>query len=134
MAQDMSRMMPTMAPVGMMGGMMPLLDMVDHVDGRLAFLKAELKITDSQTSVWSRFAEAMRVNAAAMSESHAAMVPRQGMLASLPTRLALADKTMTGHLDALRRIKAAVEPLYAVLSDEQKKTADELMGSPHGMR
>jgi hypothetical protein len=131
--QGVSQMMPMMAPGGMMGGIMPMLDMVDHVDGRLAFLKAELKITDAQMPAWSKFAEAMRVNAAAMRENHAAMMPPQGMSAHLPTRLELAEKMMSGHLDALRRIKTAVEPLYAVLSDEQKETADELLGSPHGM-
>jgi len=30
-------------------------------------------------------------------------------------------------------LKAAVEPLYAALSDEQKKAADQLMSGPMGM-
>jgi hypothetical protein len=40
---------------------------------------------------------------------------------------------MTAHLEALRKFRAAVEPLYVALSDEQKKTADELLIGPMGM-
>ncbi len=31
---------------------------MDHVEGRLAFLKAELKIIDAQAPLWGKFAEA----------------------------------------------------------------------------
>jgi len=40
---------------------------------------------------------------------------------------------MTAHLEALRKLKMAVDPLYAALSNEQKKTADTLVLSPMGM-
>jgi len=40
---------------------------------------------------------------------------------------------MAAHLDSLRKLKVAVEPLYAALSADQKKTADELMVGPMGM-
>jgi phage tail tube protein FII len=53
--------------------------------------------------------------------------------AMLPEKLALREKMMTAHLEALRKFKAAVDPLYAALSDEQKKTADELLIGPMGM-
>jgi hypothetical protein len=43
------------------------------------------------------------------------------------------EKMMTAHLEALRKLKSAVDPLYAALSDEQKKTADELLMGPMGM-
>ena len=50
--------------------------------------------------------------------------------ATLPDKLAMQEKMMTAHLDALHRFRAAIEPLYAALSDEQKKTADELLMGP----
>jgi hypothetical protein len=53
--------------------------------------------------------------------------------ATLPDKLALRKKMMTAHLEALRKFKAAVDPLYAALSDEQKKTADLLLMGPMGM-
>src|SRR5919202_1070827 len=37
-----------------------------RVEGRIAFLKAELKITDAQTPQWNAVADAMRKNDAAM--------------------------------------------------------------------
>ncbi len=40
---------------------------------------------------------------------------------------------MTAHLEALRKLKAAIDPLYAALSDEQKKTADQLIVGPMGI-
>ena len=40
---------------------------------------------------------------------------------------------MTAHLEALRKLKSAIDPLYAALSDEQKKTADQLMVGPMGI-
>jgi len=52
---------------------------------------------------------------------------------TLPEKLAAREKAMTTHLEALRKLKAAVEPLYAALSDDQKKTADQLMVGPMGI-
>ena len=53
--------------------------------------------------------------------------------ATLPEKLVLREKMMTAHLEALRRLKTAVDPLYAALSAEQKKSADELLMGPMGM-
>ena len=52
---------------------------------------------------------------------------------TLPEKLAAREKLITAHLEALRKFKAAVDPLYAALGDEQKKTADELLIGPMGM-
>ena len=37
------------------------------------------------------------------------------------------------RLEAVRKLKAAADPLYAALTADQKKTADEIMLSPMGM-
>src|SRR6516164_2528186 len=67
----------------------------------------------------------------------AAMMPMmQSMMqpsGTLPEKLAGREKAMTAHLEALRKLKSAIEPLYAALSDEQKKTADQLMVGPMGI-
>ena len=52
---------------------------------------------------------------------------------TLPDKLATREKILTGRLEALRKLKAAVDPLYPAFSDEQKKTADELLIGPMGM-
>ena len=118
----------------MMGrdGMAMMGAMGRHVEGRLAFLKTELKITDAQLPLWSAVADAMRANAKTMGNMAGGMMAgSQG--ATLPDKLAMREKMMTAHLEALRKFKAAVDPLYASLSDEQKKTAEELLIGLMGM-
>jgi hypothetical protein len=123
--------------MGMMGGgMMGMGGMMmspDHVEGRLAFLKTELKITDAQMPTWNAFAEALRANATTMKEARGTMMQmmQQGAGVTAPQMLEEHEKHLTLHLEALKRTKAALDPLYAALSDEQKKTADQILG--HGM-
>jgi hypothetical protein len=115
------------ASMGMMSAM------AGHVEGRLAFLKTELKITDTQQPLWDKFADALRDNAKTMTRILQSSTAGVGQSASLPDRLAAREKFLTARLDALRSLKAAVDPLYAALSDAQKKTADEIMLTPIGM-
>ncbi len=120
---------------GMMGGGGMMCHMSEHVDGRLAFLKAELKITDAQTPQWSAFAEAFRGNAQKMGQMCATMKEHGAamMTADFPDRLAMMEQHLTLHLESLRALKAAVQPLYAVLTDEQKKAANKVLHGPMGM-
>lgn len=62
----------------MMGMMSP------HVEGRLAFLKTELKITDKQTAAWDRYADAYRTAAQSMHAMHGSMM--SVMQGDLPSR------------------------------------------------
>src|SRR6516164_7883277 len=39
-------------------------NIADHIDGRIAYLKAELKITEAQDPLWNAFADALRSSAA----------------------------------------------------------------------
>jgi hypothetical protein len=125
-------------------GMMPMMNQMmrgqagaEHIEGRLAFIKAEIKITDIQSPQWTTFVEAVRNNANSMSEMRKAMMSQQGAPAALPDRLALEEKLVTAHLAALKGIEEAASKLYGVLSDEQKKIADSIiigpMGVPMGM-
>ena len=121
-----------MPMMGMMQMMMGQNGMAGHVEGRIAFLKAELKITDAQQPLWSAVADAIRANAKDM----AAMPAGMGMMggsANLPGRLATHEKAMAAHLDGLRKLRTAFDPLYASLSADQKKTADSLMIGPMGV-
>ena len=127
--------MPMMGMMRMMmgrDGMSMMGAMARHVEGRLAFLKTELKITDAQLPLWNAVADAMRANAKNMGDMAGGMMGGS-QTATLPDKLAMREKMITTHLEALRKFKAAVDPLYAALSDEQKKTADELLIGPMGM-
>ena len=127
--------MPMMGMMRMMmgqDGMGGMSMMAGHVEGRLAFLKTELKITDAQLPLRNAVADAIRADAKTMGGMAEGMMG--GMqTGTLPEKLAAREKMMTAHLEALRKFKAAVDPLYAALSDEQKKTADELLIGPMGM-
>ena len=127
--------MPMMGMMRMMmgqDGMGGMSMMAGHVEGRLAFLKTELKITDAQLPLWNGVADAIRANAKSVSEMSGPMMGSMHT-GTLPEKLAAREKMMTAHLEALRKFKAAVDPLYGALSDEQKKTADELLIGPIGM-
>lgn len=128
----------TMPMMGMMmsqGGMMPMMGRTDHIEGRLAFLKTELKITDAQLPQWNAFADAVRASATQMGGmmQQAAAMMQGGAPPALPERLDLQEKHMASLLETLRKMKAAVLPLYASLSDEQKRSADALIHGPMGM-
>jgi LTXXQ motif family protein len=108
--------------------------MAGHIDGRLAYLKAELKITEAQEQTWNTYAAAARDNTKTMLARCSTMMSRHsGSTVSLPDRLDQNEQLMAAHLDAMRAMNKALKPLYAVLGDDQKKTADQLFWGPMGM-
>ena len=126
-------------PGAMDGGMMPMMmgSGVGHTEGRLAYIKAELKITDIQMPQWNAFADAVRANVAAMADLRRSMASDQKAGAGLPERLALEDKLLSTHYTAVKKSHASLIKLYDALSSEQKKLADGIvigfMGIPIGM-
>ena len=72
-----SPMMPTMMRM-MQAGMMPPGGMggmpFDHIEGHIAFLKAELGIADAQLPRWNAFADALRRGAKDMKTAMTSMM------------------------------------------------------------
>lgn len=124
---DMGRMMASMHG-GMMGGA-PL----KHVEGRLAFLKTELKITPAQEPQWTRFADVVRSTAKAAQETKSPMMQGGAKASTAPDRLARYEMALAARLETVRALKGAFDPLYGTLSDEQKKAADELVTGSMGI-
>ncbi len=117
---------------GGMAGMMRhmLCGVTEHVEGRLAYLKAELKLTDAQQAAWNTFADAYRATTQKTAKVCAEMDaagPDHSMHKGVLGHLTMMDHHMSAHLDSVRGLKAAIEPLFAVLTEEQKKTADHVM-------
>ena len=115
---------------GMRGPGMMMCHMGEHVEGHLAYLKAELKITDAQMPQWNAFADAFRASGQ-KTMKHCAMMKEHAEKKThitLPDRLNMVEQHLTTHLEALRGIKTAAQQLYSVLSDEQKKIADQMIG------
>ena len=108
--------------------------MTGHIEGRLAFIKAELKITDAQEPLWNGYAAAARDSAGTMLARCTAMMGQHGTSSlTLPERLDQHEQFMTAQLDALRALNKTLKPLYAALSDSQKQSADQLFLGPMGM-
>ncbi|WP_245478241.1 MULTISPECIES: Spy/CpxP family protein refolding chaperone [unclassified Mesorhizobium] len=133
----MSRMM--MGQWGM-GGPMGGFDsdeMLDRIDGRVAFLKTELKITDEQAPAWDELAGVIRSTAEAHNELMRGMMQEfhdgDFLKKPLPERLAYQQTHLEARLEQVKSIRAAVEKLYATLSDQQKKAADEIVLPMMGM-
>jgi hypothetical protein len=107
----------------------------EHVEARLAYLKAELKPTEAQAAKWNVFADAIRESGSKIADFCASLKKAQAGEAEgdratphgVLDQLALMERNMTAHLDQVRTVRAAAEPLFAVLTDEQKKIAEEIM-------
>lgn len=139
----------TWGPGGMMGngygymgpGMMGWGDrsamctaMADHVAGRLAYTKAELKITEAQEALWKAYAEAAQQSAQVMATRCATIMGRSASnAAELPQRLDENEQLMAAQLEALRAVNKALKPLYTALNDAQKQAANQLFWGPMGM-
>jgi len=103
-----------------------------RIEGRLAFLKAELKITDAQAPQWNAFAEVMRQNEQARRQRFEQLRASRGQPATALERMERQSQLAEARNDSLKRFVAAFRPLYGSLSDDQKKAADELFaGRPH---
>ena len=127
MGGDMTRMMQDMMRHGGGGGgggmgMMP----GQHTEGRIAFMKAELGITEAQLPQWNAHAEAMRASEKAMRLAMAAHMP-SGMPTAAPAHADAMIAMMTARLEAMKAPVTTGKALYAVLTDAQKKMADEML-------
>lgn len=114
------------------GGMMQkmICGFADKLDGRLAFLKAELKLTDAQATVWSTFETAWKAAAQAALAKCDAMNAHMDMDhgdMGVIGKLSMMETHMVDHLEVVRAQKSALEPLFKALTDEQKKTANETL-------
>lgn len=120
----------------------PTRSFTRHMDGRVAFLKAELKITPAQQAAFDNYVRVMRQNAEEMqAASQSRRAQPAGNTQRKPTT-ALEQLERRAEMSKLaaaqtQRSLDAFKPLYAALSDEQKRTADELIarggrgGPPH---
>ncbi|MDO9499314.1 Spy/CpxP family protein refolding chaperone [Falsiroseomonas sp.] len=130
MGGDMGRMMQQMMQNRMAtASMQPFR----RIEGHLAFFRAELRVTDGQMQQWSAFADAVRTQSDRLRQAmQQAMGSSSG---TAPEQMERRVALLSAHLEAMRAISAAATPFYAALSEEQRRTADELMAEHlRGMR
>jgi hypothetical protein len=120
---------PWMMGSGRHHGMMMAPGMIQaFAEGKLAFLKSLLGITEAQSGPWNAFAEVVRVQAKSMAESQQKRMPTPGQPeVTLPQWVELHLQMMEEHLAAMKKIKPALDALYQALTPEQRQKADQLI-------
>jgi hypothetical protein len=123
----------------MMGRDCPMMGMMmgDSDDtfakGRIAFLKAELAITDGQKDVFAAYASALKDNLQNMRGMRQSMMG--SMSAKTPVeRLDAHLAMMEGRVASLSEVKPKLEALYGALSADQKTKANKLLTGMGCMR
>ena len=120
--------------MGWSGGEQVCANMAGHIEGRLGYIKAELKISNAQEPLWDSYAAAARDNAGTMVARCTTMMGRRDASASnLPDRLDENEQLLAAQLDAVRAMNKTLKPLYATFSDSQKQAANQLFWGPMGM-
>jgi hypothetical protein len=96
---------------------------VSRVEARIKSLHATLQITAAQEPLWQPVADAMRDDAktvGALIEERESKEKTMTAADDLHAYSAIAD----AHAAGVKKLAAAFDPLYAALSDAQKKKAD----------
>lgn len=100
-----------------------------RIEGRIAFLRTELQITQAQTPLWDAVASALRDNDRAMRDAFAQR-PARDAAVTVIDRLERRQKFAELQAASTAKLRNAVAPLYAAMSDDQKKNADQLLAGP----
>jgi len=101
-------------------------DVTSYSEGRIAFLKTELAIKDTQKAAWESYAEALRGNFESLHEMQQTM--KAGASKTTPLdRLDTHLKAVQGRLKELEAVKGPLAALYDVLTADQRKKADRIL-------
>ncbi|MCW0182492.1 Spy/CpxP family protein refolding chaperone [Zavarzinia sp.] len=101
------------------------------IDARLAYLKAQLGITEAQAKVWAAYEDTVKNRAAGRLGNHDAMMDAKANGTAID-RLDLRIAAMETMIDLLKSTREATVALYDSLSAEQKVVADQLIGNDCG--
>lgn len=100
-------------------------DITERLEGRIAFLKAELQITDKQLADWSNLAEALRAGRQHLLEARKLLAMDEKMDGA--ARLEHYERHLAERLEAIKSARTAFGRLYASLNESQKQTADTIL-------
>jgi len=103
----------------------PAQPAANPIDGQLADLQKKLNINERQKPKFDAFAQVFRQNAQAMDTL---VQQEQKTPHNAVDDLRSSAKLAQEEADALKRLLPVMEALYASLSDQQKRTADQLLG------
>jgi hypothetical protein len=97
----------------------------DRAEARIKDLHAKLKITPAQEELWNNVTQVMRDNARTMETLIKARSEKASTMTAVDDLKSYGD-IAEAHADGLKKFVPAFEPLYASMSDAQKKNADKL--------
>jgi hypothetical protein len=97
-----------------------------HIEGRIAFMRAELKITDAQQAHWDRVAAARRPTPPPMPRGARPRRPAPDNPASALERIERRAQMVELQAASAKSFAGAFKPLYDSFTDDQRKSADEL--------
>lgn len=100
-------------------------DVTERLEGRIAFLKAELQITDKQTADWNVLADALRFSRQHLFEARKLLVMDDN--AAGPERIERYEHHLGERLEAIKSARSAFNRLYVSLNESQKQTADAIL-------
>ena len=118
----------------------PAMSMSERVEARLAYIRTALKITAAQQSQWDAYANVRRKQAAATEKSfqerRAQMAQRHadGKRPTAVERHEFARTRMAAGVQRLDELLTVEKPLYAALTPEQQRVADEVLTERGGRR
>jgi len=98
---------------------------VDRTEARIKELHTKLKITPEQEVLWNNVAQAMRDDAKTMEVLIKARSEKAGTMTAVDDLKSYCE-IAEAHVDYLKKFIPIFEPLYAGMSDAQKKNADIL--------
>ncbi len=115
----------------MQNGNMDASRMGSMTEGRLAYLKAELEITEAQEAVWKDYADAVTDRVGIMQSVNQNMmeVMQSG---NAMQRMDARIQSMEAMVEAIKAVEPATSQLYSALDEVQKALADQLIGMDCG--
>lgn len=100
-------------------------DVTERLEGRIAFLRAELQITDNQMADWNALADALRSSRQHLLDARKLLVMDDK--AAGPERLDRYEHHLGERLEAIKSARSAFNRLYGSLSEGQKQTANAIL-------
>ena len=100
-----------------------------HIEGRIAYLKTELHITQAQDAQWDKVAQTLRQNSTERRQAFEQLRQDRTTPPNALRRLETEARLSAMRAQQTDRVLAAFRPLYDSLSDEQKQAANDLFGA-----
>ena len=112
-------------------GVSSSLAAADPLEGRITELHQKLNITADQEKLWKAVAETMRGNAEASRKLVGERRANEATMTAADDLHAYAD-IAEAHAKHVRKLAKAFDALYAAMSDDQKKVADQVFRDHKG--